>query len=345
LTIATLFQAGPNVVSAGTMWTLAVPLALALAAIYLRLPRAQPYPWPVGVAAGVAAILLGGWLLLWGGGLTAECVLFYFFTVITVVGAWLLVTQLNPVHAALAFALVVLSTCGLFLLRGAPFLMAATVIVYAGAIIVTFLFVIMLDQQSGMSDADHRSREPLLSSIAGTVLLGALVYLIDRSYDIRPLDALLARASTASTKATVADINAALGNERDFFLELQHQAAALKGGTDRTGLEAEALEARSAWEEWRRQNNAADMGRSLERIVHRGAGLENGLATLQPHGATLKYMSHYSAVEQNPGENVAPLGRTLFTDYLLAVELGGTLLLIATIGAIAIAGRRTGGLR
>jgi hypothetical protein len=38
-------------------------------------------------------------------------------------------------------------------------------------------------------------------------------------------------------------------------------------------------------------------------------------------------------------DNVAGLGRTLFSDYLLAVELGGTLLLVATIGAIAITQR------
>ena len=38
-------------------------------------------------------------------------------------------------------------------------------------------------------------------------------------------------------------------------------------------------------------------------------------------------------------ENVAGLGRTLFSDYLLAVEIAGTLLLIATVGAIAIAHR------
>jgi hypothetical protein len=45
---------------------------------------------------------------------------------------------------------------------------------------------------------------------------------------------------------------------------------------------------------------------------------------------------------QLPHENTAYLGRSLFTDYLFAVELGGTLLLVATIGAIAIAGRRGG---
>ena len=43
---------------------------------------------------------------------------------------------------------------------------------------------------------------------------------------------------------------------------------------------------------------------------------------------------------QLPHENTAYLGRALFTDNLLAVELGGTLLLVATVGAIAIAGRR-----
>ncbi|HEV3235380.1 MAG TPA: NADH-quinone oxidoreductase subunit J, partial [Gemmataceae bacterium] len=43
---------------------------------------------------------------------------------------------------------------------------------------------------------------------------------------------------------------------------------------------------------------------------------------------------------QMPAENMAYLGRSLFTDYLLPVELGGTLLLVATAGAIVIAGRR-----
>jgi hypothetical protein len=41
-----------------------------------------------------------------------------------------------------------------------------------------------------------------------------------------------------------------------------------------------------------------------------------------------------------PAANVAALGRTLYTDHLIAVELAGTLLLVATVGAIAIAGAR-----
>jgi hypothetical protein len=46
-----------------------------------------------------------------------------------------------------------------------------------------------------------------------------------------------------------------------------------------------------------------------------------------------------------PAANVASLGQTLFSDYLIAVELAGVLLLVATIGAIAIAGRRSEELR
>ena len=44
-----------------------------------------------------------------------------------------------------------------------------------------------------------------------------------------------------------------------------------------------------------------------------------------------------------PAANVSALGRTLFSDHLLAVELAGTLLLVATVGAIAIAGTRREG--
>ncbi len=42
-----------------------------------------------------------------------------------------------------------------------------------------------------------------------------------------------------------------------------------------------------------------------------------------------------------PADNPAYLGRSLFTDYLLPVELGGFLLLVAAMGSIAIAHRRT----
>ena len=75
--------------------------------------------------------------------------------------------------------------------------MAATIIIYAGAIIVTFLFVLMLAQQEGPSDADQRSREPQLATAAGAVLLIALLYVLFRNYDTTDLDAVLARVERA----------------------------------------------------------------------------------------------------------------------------------------------------
>ena len=86
-------------------------------------------------------------------------------------------------------------------------------------------------------------------------------------------------------------------------------------------------------------------------IALRDAGLEarSHQGSLQPPAQLpVSSYSRHRAPDPNPSlpqENVAYLGRSLFTDYLLAVELGGTLLLVATIGAIAIAARRAEGLR
>jgi NADH-quinone oxidoreductase subunit J len=79
------------------------------------------------------------------------------------------------VYSALWFAAVVLSTSGLFVLAGAQFLAAGTVIVYAGAIIVTFLFVIMLAQMEGKAVYDRSARAPGAAVLTCFLLLGALV--------------------------------------------------------------------------------------------------------------------------------------------------------------------------
>src|SRR6266852_4013327 len=182
-----------------------LPVILGLIGVYLLLPRIRPYPTIWGAAVSGLALLLAGFTLIRGGMAVPENLLFYCFSAIAIVTGTMLITQRNPVHAALSFALVVLSTCGLFLLQAAPFLMAATIIVYAGAIVVTFLFVIMLAQHAGISDADFRSREPAFSCFAGFVLLGTLLYVLHLNYDvkatsaqsgvldIRALDDLLAR--------------------------------------------------------------------------------------------------------------------------------------------------------
>lgn len=105
-------------------------------------------------------------------------VFFYLFGLSAVACGILMVTSRDPVHSALWFAAVVLSTSGLFLQAGAQFLAAGTVIVYAGAIIVTFLFVIMLAQQEGQASYDRSSRAPARGVLTCFMLAFGLIYAV-----------------------------------------------------------------------------------------------------------------------------------------------------------------------
>src|SRR2546426_8958101 len=74
-------------------------------------------------------------------------VLFYIFAALTLVCAFLVIANpfsLNPVTSAMFLVLTIASLAGLFVLLHAFFLAAVQVLVYAGAVIVLFLFVIML---------------------------------------------------------------------------------------------------------------------------------------------------------------------------------------------------------
>jgi NADH:ubiquinone oxidoreductase subunit 6 (subunit J) len=322
------------------LFPIILPVILGAMGVYLLLPRVRPYPifWGTGLSA--MALLLAGFTLIRSGMALPENLLFYCFSAIAIVAGVLLITQRNPVHAALSFALVVLSTCGLFLLQAAPFLMAATTIVYAGAIVVTFLFVIMLAQQTGWSDADWRSREPFIATLAGFVLVGALLYLLQKTYETPVLDKLLERAEAASQSDSPSH---ELGNDEEFLAALQAELEKIRGGQDREALLKEVTIVRGSWKEWKDTRNFQEMRATLHRIAENGSKLRDQIGTMSPQDTTREHMSGYSVIP-NDGvipENVAPLGRTLFTDYLLPVELGGTLLLVATIGAIAISGRRT----
>jgi len=330
-------------------------VVLGAAAVYLLLPRPRAQKTLLGAGLGVLAVLLAGALLVGTRAVNAESFLFYAFSATAVIAGGLLVTQRNPARAALSFALVVLSTCGLFLLLAAPFLMAATTIIYAGAIVVTFLFVLMLAQQEGPSDADDRSREPFLSAIAGFILLGVLLYVLQVNYDARPLTKLL-----EDTDALVAEMDRASGTEEknrllaralDLLKQLEMQAAK----QPHVSVNEYLREANETAIIYDNKSNISGMKDLLSQARERVQELEPTVGFLQPPPDRVQ-LSELSGPASNrpldelrrdrtgrpplPAENTAYLGRSLFTDYLLAVELGGTLLLVATVGAIAIAYRR-----
>ena len=90
---------------------------------------------------------------------TIQTVLFWIFSVIGLAGAIGLIFNRNPVYAALSLVLNFFSIAGLYLSLGAEFLAAIQILVYAGAIMVLFLFVIMLlnlQHEQGVSKFDAR---------------------------------------------------------------------------------------------------------------------------------------------------------------------------------------------
>ncbi len=69
---------------------------------------------------------------------------FYFLSAVAVISAILVITRRNPVHSALSLIITLLSLAGLYLMLYAPFVAGVQIILYAGGIMVLFLFVIML---------------------------------------------------------------------------------------------------------------------------------------------------------------------------------------------------------
>lgn len=341
----------------------------------LLLPRPRGRSVALGVFLTLAAgvVTVGFIATTFGGRLATDDLpalveqgLFWLFSITALVFAVVLVVQSNPARGAIAFAFVVLSTCGLFLLLAAPFLMAATVIIYAGAIVVTFLFVLMLSNAKGPSDENDRSREPLLGSLAGLAFAG-LVFLT--------LSLSAGRAATTSEKLLPA---AAIRPEDK--AELLAAAAELKEAADpatekhRVGSLGYSAHTRltavvgAATGEFV-QNS---LGRTLQdrlrlaetdfrtaeiirqadelKLLKKAASdaLDNAILDPNPDVAPLR--TKLAELREKtlllagrgelPARNVTAVGHALYSEYLVAVELAGTLLLVATIGAVAIANRK-----
>ena len=99
---------------------------------------------------------------------------FYFLAGIAVISAIVMVTKVNPVHSALALIVTLLACAGLYLMLYAPFMAGVQIVLYAGGILVMFLFVMML------VNIEHLYVEKMLNrqwkvGLAATLLTGALM--------------------------------------------------------------------------------------------------------------------------------------------------------------------------
>ncbi|HET9838224.1 MAG TPA: NADH-quinone oxidoreductase subunit J [Candidatus Angelobacter sp.] len=108
-------------------------------------------------------------------------VLFIVFGLICVAGAVNLLVQRHPINSALSLVVVMASLALIYLLLGAEFVAAIQVIVYAGAIMVLFVFVIML-LNAGAEEKTRGSRIALFIGVPGVVVLaGTLAWLLIHS--------------------------------------------------------------------------------------------------------------------------------------------------------------------
>ena len=100
-----------------------------------------------------------------------EAFIFFVFGALVLAGAFGVVLARNPVHCALSLVVTLVSVAVLFLQQDAHLVAAVQVVVYAGAIVVLFLFVIML---LGVDQADTL-RDPLKAQRAAAVVLGLVL--------------------------------------------------------------------------------------------------------------------------------------------------------------------------
>jgi len=102
---------------------------------------------------------------------------FYLLSGMAIVSAILVITRRNPVHSALMLIVTLLSLAGLYLMLYAPFVAGVQIIVYAGGIMVLFLFVIMLvNLERNQREYQFNKAWPI--GIAATAALAVLIGLV-----------------------------------------------------------------------------------------------------------------------------------------------------------------------
>tara|TARA_B100000953_G_scaffold125091_1_gene103191 strand:- start:861 stop:1406 length:546 start_codon:yes stop_codon:yes gene_type:complete len=148
----------------------------------------------------VLAALEGMDRLAGGEVLVAQNVAFGVLALAMVAAALRMVTTRNVVHAALYLVVVLAGVAGMFILLGAEFVGVTQVLVYIGAIVVLFLFGIMLTKGSFGEDDGVTGERRLVAGLVGLLVFGVMAAALVESFE----DAELSR-SGPSTTAELAD--------------------------------------------------------------------------------------------------------------------------------------------
>ena len=116
--------------------------------------------------------------------MNAEMILFFMFGGVSLIGAIAVISFRHPIYSALSLIVTFFAQAGLFVLLGAHFVAAVQVIVYAGAIMVLFLFVIMLLNLGTLSAKGALTGKLKgIAIVLGILLAAEAIYIAVRALD------------------------------------------------------------------------------------------------------------------------------------------------------------------
>ena len=250
-------------------------------------------------------------------------VYFWIFAAIALLGSARVVTHEKPVYSALYFVLTVFASAGLFILLYAEFMAVALVTIYAGAILVTYTFVIMLAADAApstknpdeaarefLAEFDARSRSPWAAGTIGFLLMGVLLFVI---FDRAP---------------RVLEPRGSLTDAR----YLSTEAGRLRSGALGAQVEAGEVAAAPAINTDSRLENPATVDDNL--AVAAASDGDPSLALARR--GDLYAANNLSAYAAEMG-GIQVLGVYLFTRQIVTLQVAGLILTVAMVGAIVIA--------
>jgi NADH-quinone oxidoreductase subunit J len=114
---------------------------------------------------------------------------FYSLAALAIITAILTITRKNPVHSALALIFTLLSIAGLYLMLYAPFVAGVQIVLYAGGIMVLFLFVIMLVNIERAELEERFNKQWFVAGLTAVLLGGLLFVVLRNGHNIFPTNA------------------------------------------------------------------------------------------------------------------------------------------------------------
>ena len=227
-----------------------------------------------------------------------------FFGLGAILAAGRVVTHPRPVFAAIYFVLVVVCSAGLMLMMQAEFMAFAVIIVYAGAILITYLFVLMLAQEAsteeGESPYNYTPREPIPALVVGFVLVASIG------------DALLSEKGGLKPPTSEAFIEQAYENRWSILDQMPRQKArTLEELSESTG----------------------------EEVVDDSFRINGSMAEVQTINAEGVTSTRKLGFEQLP-TNTQEVGWELVAGFPVGLEIAGVILLMAMFGAVVLARRQ-----